>query len=200
MVLHCKSVDSQQMEDQVPATLVWVFQPIKWMALSKCLWGSVTCYGQNLLEWGKEILYCLFILGIFLKKKKKKEKNTFIQICLETLSNQHLPPSTCDLRSLSESSVGKPCFPMRSSSHSEWACLRVKRLWVWVSSLWLLFNLLCLFIRWGARDFMRVGVLSSCEQSLGLRNWWRTTLGDVGVREGPQTFTRCPVHQWIRLL
>lgn len=74
MVLHCKSVDSQQMEDQVPATLVWVFQPIKWMALSKCLWGSVTCYGQNLLEWGKEILYCLFILGIFLKKKKRKKR------------------------------------------------------------------------------------------------------------------------------
>lgn len=58
------------MEDQVPATLVWVFQPIKWMTLSKCLRGSVTCYGQNLLEWGKEILPLHF--GGFSWKEKKR--------------------------------------------------------------------------------------------------------------------------------
>lgn len=43
VVLYCKSADSQQTEGQAPVThLVWVFQAIKWMAASKCLWGG-TC-------------------------------------------------------------------------------------------------------------------------------------------------------------
>ena len=133
MLLNCKSADSQQTgPSSSDSCLVWAFQAIKWMAVSKCPRGGATCYEENLLERGKEgFLPCY---GDF---SWKKRISNYIQTCPENLANLFLFLSAHHLHSLSSPLGRSWIFSMWSNCSSDRGYIAVKYVYILKGFLWL---------------------------------------------------------------